>query len=131
MTKSTFLLDGQPVPFEEGQTIIEKGGDPNEIFFLANGIVGVVLRKENTMAFKQVSSFSPGMSFGELGLLLDEPRTADVVAITDVAVYSLNREQMDHFRDLHPEGYRKILLNALHSMSNRLLRANREVAALK
>ncbi len=117
--------------FEEGQTIIEKGGEPNEVFFLAQGIVGVVLRKENTMAFKQVSSFSPGMSFGELGLLLNEPRTADVVAITEVTVFSLNRDQIERYRQLHPEGYRKILLNALHSMSERLLRANREVAALK
>ena len=114
-----------------GTTIIKQGSPPLEMYFLAKGIVGVLLPREKGNGHRQVSSFSPGMSFGELGFLQGEIRTADVTAVTDVELYILNREAIEAFRTAHPAGYQTILQNALRSMSDRLLRANREVAALK
>ncbi|MEX0331598.1 MAG: glutaminase A [Puniceicoccaceae bacterium] len=114
-----------------GSTIIKQGTPPLEMYFLSKGTVGVLLPRENGKDFRQVSSFTPGMSFGELGFLQGQIRTADVKAITDVELYALDQKAIGAFRKSHPEGYQTILHNALLSMSDRLLRANREVAALK
>ncbi|MEX0325853.1 MAG: glutaminase A [Puniceicoccaceae bacterium] len=114
-----------------GATIIKQGTPPLEMYFLSKGTVGVLLPRENGKDYRQVSSFTPGMSFGELGFLQGQIRTADVTALTDVELYAIDQKAIEAFRKAHPEGYQTILHNALLSMSDRLLRANREVAALK
>ncbi len=98
---------------------------------LSMGIVGIVLQKEEAGTRKQVSSFTPGMSFGELSFIQGTVRTADVVAVTDVETYTFTREALETFRKIHPEGFQTILKNAIVALSDRLVRANREVAALK
>jgi len=117
--------------YKSGELIIREGDEPNEIFFLSKGIVGIKLKSTNESAGRQISSFSPGMSFGELGFIHGQIRTADVVATTDVEVFVITRSSMDEFAAMYPQGYQLILKNALLSISDRLVRANREVAALK
>jgi CRP-like cAMP-binding protein len=121
----------QPCSMATGTQIIKRGTPPDEMYFIVQGLVGVLLPTDQEDGWKQVSSFGPGMSFGELGLIQGEIRTADVVAITDVEVYSLSIKAIEAFRKEFPEGYQVILKNALVAMSQRLLRANREVAALR
>lgn len=120
-----------PVHFAQRENIIQKGADSDEIFFLSRGIVGVNLPKNGTPALKQVSSFSPGMSFGELGCLQGEVRTADIVAMTDVEVFTLDRPTIEALKAAHPDAYITIFKNVILSLTQRLVRANREVAALK
>lgn len=113
--------------YAEGDLIIQRDSEPDEIYFLANGIVGVHLGESD----KRVSSFSPGMSFGELSLLQDQKRTADVVAVSQVEVYVLNKGDLESFRDAMPRAYQSVLHKIIESLSVRLVRANTEVAALK
>jgi len=117
--------------YPAGMRIIEQGAAPDEIHFLAEGLVGIALRQKESGDVKQVSSFSPGMSFGELSFLQGQRRTADVVAITKAESLVLTREALAAFRCTHPDDYEKILLNALQSLAERLVRANREVSALR
>lgn len=117
--------------FPKGARIIRKGAPPNEVYFLARGIVGVILGDGVAVPARQVSSFSPGMSFGELGLIQGEARNADVVAVSDVEVFSVDNVAMERFRAEHPEGYQAVLRTIILALSGRLVRANREVAAHK
>ncbi len=117
--------------YPPGARIIEQDTAPDEIHFLADGIVGIALHQKDSTDVKQVSSFSPGMSFGELSFLQGQRRTADVVAVTKAESYVLSRVALTAFRRTHPEAYERILLNTLQSLSERLVRANREVAALR
>jgi glutaminase len=117
--------------FPENARIIEQGGPSDEIYFLSRGLVGIVLRQEETGTVKKIASFTPGMSFGELSFLQQLPRTADVIAVTRIKVYALSNAAIEAFRQIYPTDYQRILLNVLQSMSERLVRANREVAALR
>ena len=117
--------------FPKDTCIIKKGSPPDQIFFLVRGVVGVVIGGGGTVPPKQVSSFSPGMSFGELGFIKGETRTADVIAVTDVEVCSMDTSLMETFAKEHSLGYQTILKNVINSLAHRLVRANREVAALK
>jgi len=117
--------------YPAGTRLIEQGAAPDEIYFLAEGLVGIAFRDKDSGAVRQVSSFSPGMSFGELSFLQNQARSADVVTITKADGYVVTREALAAFRRTHPKGYETILLNTLQSLSERLVRANREVSALR
>ncbi|WP_404421875.1 glutaminase A [Nibricoccus sp. IMCC34717] len=117
--------------FPEGARIIAQGTAPEEVYFLAAGVVGIVVRSGEKAEGRQISSLGPGLSFGELSFLQGTTRTADVVALSPVTCYSLSREAIRRFRSSHPEGYLALVHNAMLTLSDRLIRANREVAALK
>lgn len=117
--------------FQQGEVIIEAGGESDEIFFLKKGVVGVQLQSGDRASSKQVSSFSPGMSFGELGFLQGGLRTATVTASTDVEVFTLDRSAVNKIKADSSDAYSGILEQVIASLSQRLLRANREFAALR
>jgi glutaminase len=113
------------------ERIIETGTPPDEIYLLAEGVVGILLRQGPESEAKRVSSFSPGMSFGELSFLQGHPRTADVVAITPCRAFALKRVDLDAFNRERPQAFQALLRNTVLALSERLVRANKEVAALK
>ena len=69
------------VPFPAGATVIGKGQPGDRFYIVEDGVVEI-----------EGSSFGPGSSFGEIALLRDVPRTATVIAHTDVILQALERE---------------------------------------
>ena len=75
-----------PVDVSAGSTIIREG-DPGDLFYVvASGEIEVWSGGERLRVLGR------GEGFGELALLLDVPRTADVVATTDARLYALGKE---------------------------------------
>ena len=65
--------------------IIAKEGDPsNKIFILVNGSIGVL--KGNIMVSR---SSDIGTLFGEIGTILNQPRTATLVALKETEVIEI------------------------------------------
>lgn len=80
----------ETVRFKAGETILRKGDEGSVFFMIKNGQV------KCTRAGSRQSSYdiilSEGEYFGERALLMDEPRAANVIAITDVECLVLDRD---------------------------------------
>jgi CRP-like cAMP-binding protein len=77
-----------------------KQGEVSDAFYaIGSGQVEVLEKR------KVLSTLGPGGYFGEIGLLLDVPRTATVRAKTPVRLYRLDRKGFDRLvRDFFRKG---------------------------
>ncbi|MEQ1870571.1 MAG: cation:proton antiporter [Vicinamibacterales bacterium] len=84
-----------------GERLIRKGDAANEVFFISSGAVDV------SVTGKKIK-LGPGDLFGEMGLLSDAPRNADVTAIDYCQLLTLDRAGFQGFVGKHPELRAKI-----------------------
>ena len=79
----TLENSGKEVSFKQGATIVEQGGMGVGFFMILEGQVEV--RKGG----KVLAKLSKGQFFGEMSLIDDQPRSADVVAVQPTRCYAL------------------------------------------
>ena len=110
--------------YRAGQRIIAAGEAAASPFFPQSGMVSVKLPSGVRLA-----SLDGGMEFGEM-TLLDEPRTADVWADTNVACLELPIEEFNRFRREHPQIAERIARNLAAILAKRLILANAKIDLL-
>jgi CRP/FNR family transcriptional regulator, cyclic AMP receptor protein len=76
---------GDERTFHAGETIVRQGEKGLGLYLILSGTAEV--RRSG----QKVALLSAGQSFGEAALLVDEPRTADVFALTEIGCFVLNR----------------------------------------
>ncbi|KAJ3276216.1 hypothetical protein HDV01_005664 [Terramyces sp. JEL0728] len=77
--------------------IIEQGTTGDQMFFIASGIVEVIVEG------KTVTTLKAGQFFGEISLLFGNiKRTASIRAITECVLYSLGQGDLEIILDLNP-----------------------------
>jgi glutaminase len=96
---------GTPRSYTAGQRIVSAGEPATSLFFLQSGMVSVKLPSGVRLA-----SLDQGMEFGEM-TLLNEPRSADVWADTNVACLELPIAEFNRFRQEHPRVAERIARN--------------------
>lgn len=72
--------------FKEGDKICTQGEIGTRFFILSEGEADAIKNGQNVLEYRQSGSY-----FGELSLLKDCPRQADIVAKTDCRVLSIDR----------------------------------------
>ena len=78
----------QPVSFHSSETIIREGAPGDAFFAILSG------RAVVTQGGRRLRRLGPGEFFGELALLDGEPRSASVVAETDLLSLRLSRRSL-------------------------------------
>lgn len=84
------------VNYRSGDIIIRQGDPSDRFFIVVEGEVAVVHIKENGTE-AELATLGAGEMFGEMGILMEVRRTADVRANTDVCLLALD---WDEFRQL-------------------------------
>jgi len=115
----------QPRSFKRGQKIIKAGDAAREMFFLARGVVSVYLTDEER---HRLATFSPGTAFGEMAFLDGAPRSANIIADTDVDCDMLTLEDFTSLDQTQPAIKIKILEKLCLNLTGKLRKANRELS---
>jgi len=103
----------RPNVYQPSQEIIREGEDAKAMYWLVRGAVRVTSRDgESTYA-----ELKPGAFFGEIGILMDVPRTATVVAAVKSMVVRLNKEDLQKELPEYPDVERTIREEALERLA--------------
>ncbi len=115
--------------FAAGDTIITAGDPAAELYFLVRGTVSVLMVTAGGR-LSRLATFSPGMTFGEMAVIDRAPRSATIVADSEVECQLLSLEALDGLRQSAPEVCIKLLTNLSRTLSQKLRKANRELSVL-
>ena len=108
------------------ESIIVAQDEPGDsMFVIVQGRVKVALFGENGRELT-LSELKPGDFFGEMSLLDNRPRSANVVAIDDATLLVLTRDAFVAHLKAHPQ----TAINLLSEMTRRLRRADETIAQL-
>lgn len=105
--------------FEPGDKIVEEGATgAQSLWLILEGEVDVVVGGETHR------TLGPGTHFGELALLTDAPRSADVVARTETLALELSRRHLDGLIAANPQ----VAIDMLAELATRLRKATEALA---
>jgi small-conductance mechanosensitive channel/CRP-like cAMP-binding protein len=90
-------------PFTTGETITKQGAVAHWLYILTAGKVEVRLHVEGSAETKVVNTIDAPSFFGEMGMLTGAPRRADVIALTEVECYRLDKEGLARILTERPE----------------------------
>lgn len=113
--------------YKQGEVIIKAGDEAREMFFLARGGVSVFVPLESG-GRKRLATFSAGMVFGEMAVIDRAPRSAMVVADSEVVCDTLNLEDLEQLGKTHPGIKIKLLEGLSLCLCRRLRVANRKLS---
>lgn len=108
---------GRTMSVQKDQHVFMKGTVGNQMFVVLGGSFGVF---DGT---KQLSTLKTGDSFGEMSLLLNEPRSASVKALEFSQVYVLDEQLFQKL--LTKRVAVQMLMNISKMLAKRLQNANR------
>ncbi|MFQ5772460.1 MAG: cyclic nucleotide-binding domain-containing protein, partial [bacterium] len=89
--------------YPKGEKLIKQGDAGNSMFILSEGLLHAFLSTNNNEPEVKVGQIIPGEFFGEMSLLTGEPRSATIVAITDVVAHEITKDNMNALLTKRPE----------------------------
>jgi sulfate permease, SulP family len=102
--------------FDAGTAIVREGDNGDSFYLLAAGRVTVSRHVAGRVL--RFSGCSPGISFGEIGMLTAHPRSADVIADTSVVCWSMDGNRFRALCADRPDLGRLILTNIAIGLSD-------------
>ena len=103
-----------------GKTIVEEGGSGHEFFLILNGTASV------KRGGRKIATLNPGQYFGEMALLDRGPRSATIVADSDMTLLVLGQREFSGVLDEIPGLAHKLL----STMAARLREADSKAASV-
>lgn len=101
------------ISVKEGHTLVKQGQPGREAMVIMSGTA--VVRRNG----RKIDEMGPGEFFGEMSLIDDLPRNADVVASSDMTVLVMDSKEFSTIFDEYP----KVAVKVLKVVVERLIRA--------
>lgn len=89
------------VKIEQGKKLITQGEVGNHLYIIQDGSCTASIEKDGTI--HTLSRMREGDVIGEMAVLTNEPRSANVVADKELKMWKLNREHFEDIARKHPD----------------------------
>jgi glutaminase len=116
--------------YQRGEVIITAGDEASHLYFVVRGCMSVLIDTPQGNR-KRLATFSAGMAFGEMAVIDRAPRSAMILADTDVECDLLSLENLAKLGQTHPLIKIKLLENLTLGLCRKLRKANRELSVLE
>lgn len=110
--------------FATGETIFEEGDTGDVLFIIQSGAVAVSRRALSGR--RLIANLGPGEFFGEMCVIMSEPRTARAAATCETRLLELDGETLEAMCIERPE----IAIRIISRLTARLIDSERRLAAL-
>lgn len=117
----------KPRVYAATETLFEAGDEAGGMFLLRRGQVSVLITPPSGERTR-LATFSAGMTFGEMAMIDRAPRSAMIVADTDVECDLLALEDFDRLDVSSPAIKIRLLQNLCLDLCGKLRKANRELS---
>ena len=111
--------------YRKNMVLIQQGDDTGSLYILLDGEMRVYIEDEQGRELT-VKILKPGDSFGELALLGDFPRIANVVALTDCVVSTVSKDSYLSILKEHPQ----ISLALIKSLAHMVRETTEELSCI-
>lgn len=105
------------IALKGGERMLTQGKSSNSMLIVISGRL-LALRRNADGSSRRLAEIGPGSSVGEVGLVLQQPRAADVVAIRDSSVAQLYREEFEQLLKIHPVELNRVIARKMFEYSN-------------
>lgn len=79
--------------FTRGQVIFREGDKSQEAYFIVSGLVEITINTSHGV--QSLAKIGPGEIFGEMGMIMDRPRSATATAIDNTTVETIAEEEFE------------------------------------
>jgi len=110
--------------FEAGQTIFDEGDREEVLYVIQTGMVELI--RSGPDGPRLLARLAPGEFFGEMGVLLGQPRSVRAVAASDSRLIELNGTTFEEMCVAQPE----IAIRVIQRLAARVIELEQRLAAL-
>lgn len=89
-------------PFVRGEAITRQGAEAHWLYVLTRGDAEVRVSADGNLS-ERIATLHTGDFFGEMGMMTGEPRSATVIALSDVECYRVDKEAFHDILQSRPE----------------------------
>ncbi len=114
---------GKIMIIRKGETIFHEGMLGSNLFIVLSGKVGIYIKNQ------LITKCHVGDTFGEMAVLNKKPRTATATALEESRLLCLDEKQINDILEKHVAV--RLLLNAIHVLSERLERDNYLISEMR
>ena len=125
--RDKILSLGEVRSLGEGELVIHEGEVSPYVYAVLDGEVSVGVTKEGGKNV-YICTIGRGEIFGEAGIFMKTPRTANVMSLGESRVFQLHRKALLEFIKDEPSAGIKILMIVVYGLLKKLRESNQELA---
>jgi len=111
--------------FKADEPIFKKGYPNVVLYIVKEGELNVYL--DTNEKTNVLNTLKPLDFFGEIGLFLDEVRTASIIAVKDSVLVGISKKDLANFIDRFPRAGIKILYKSREILSKHIINLNKKL----